>query len=216
MIKKIAFLLIFIGFFPRLGKAEGYKIFPDNCSVPVPNINEWEKSYQSRIEFRLSDTSNVYLGLSVESSFYHNSASGEFVQVFSRHIPFISSKPSNFNERLFSDTMKALYAENKEKEKLNNLNKRSDPFLYVYWRIIKNPRNGNDMLDGDVNIWFLNSNGLCVFIQNEPIKIQFLSESLVDKKSKNVLVGIKYQIKDYYHILKADRREVVNLIKEEK
>lgn len=190
--------------------------FPANCSVPVPDISGWEVTQQSRIEFRLSDWSVAYLGMDVEHRTYRNLNSGEFVEVFSRHIPFIPSRPKQTNERVISDVATTLYVRKDEEDRLGELDEKMDQFLYVYWRVRENPRNGNDMLDGDVNIWFMPFDGSCHFIQNEPVDIQFMTENMGNGKPRNVFVGVQYQIGEIYHILKVDRRNVVNLMEKEK
>ncbi len=215
MRKILAFAFITFCFYPYLARADT-NTFPANCSVPVPDISGWEVTQQSRIAFRLSDQTVAYLGLDVEQRIYRNPDSGESMQVFNRHIPFIPSRPKQTNERLISEVATALYVQKDEEDRLVELHKKIDPFLYVYWRVQKNPRNGNDMLDGDVNIWFMPSSGECHFAQNKPIGIQFMSENIGNGKSHNVFVGVKYQIGGVYHILKVDRRDVANLMEREK
>ncbi|MBI4158477.1 MAG: hypothetical protein HY505_02575 [Candidatus Yanofskybacteria bacterium] len=213
--KTVLLVLIVFCFCPYLARGDT-DIFPASCSVPVPDISGWEVGQTSRIEFRLSDETVAYLGLDVEHRTYRNPDSGEFMKVFSRHIPLIPSRPKQTNERVIADVATELYVQKDEKDRLGELNKKMDSFLYVYWRIQKNSRNGNDMLDGDVDIWFTSFDGSCHFMQNEPIGIQFLSENVGNGKPRNVFVGVKYQVGDVYHILKIDRRDVSDLMEREK
>ena len=217
---KTVLILTVLCFFPYLARADSTSslqadtdIFPANCKNPsVPDISGWEMTQWSRIEFRLSDYTVAYLGLDVEHRTYRNPDSGESMKVFSRHIPFIPSRPKQTNERVIVDVATELYVQKDEEDRLGKLDKKMDPFLYVYWRVRANPRNGNDMLDGDVNIWFMPSDGSCHFFQNELINIQFMTENMGEGKPRNVFVGVQYQIGEAYHILKVDRRDVAHLM----
>ena len=225
-------------FYPYLARADT-KIFPANCeSSPVPDISGWEVDQTSRIEFRLSDETVAYLGVDIEHKTYRDLNSGEFMKVFSRHIPFIPSRPKQTDERVIEDVVTELYVQKDEEDRLGELEGKMDPFLYVYWRVRENPRNGNDILDGDVDIWFMPSDGSCRFFQNEPVDIQFMTESVGNGTPRNVFVGVIYKFeicKDknniddesrgyknknscpedekevFYHILKVDRRDVAYL-----
>lgn len=213
--RKTALAAILIIFLPSLARADT-NTFPANCSVPVPNISDWEAIQQSQIEFRLSNQAVAFLGLVVESKTYRNSHSGEIIKVFSRHIPMIFAEQKQDDERLLEEAVALFYAEKEKNDLLAKLKEKIDPLLYVYWRIRINPRNGNDMLDGDVNIWFMSSDGSCQFSQNKKIGIQFMTENVGNGQSRNVFVGVKYQIDGAYHILKVDRRDVANLMEREK
>jgi len=209
---KTVLILAVLCFYPYLARADT-DIFPANCESPsVPDISNWEVVRQSRIEFRLSDETVAYLGLDIEHEIYRNPDSGEFMKVFSRHIPLILSRPKQTDERVIEDVATALYVQKDEEDRLAELGSKMDPFLYVYWRVQKNSRNENDMLDGDVNIWFMPSDGSCRFFQNEPVDIQFMTENVGNGKPRNVFVGVRYRIGDVYHILKVDRRDVANLM----
>lgn len=202
------------------------KKFPANCeSPPVPDISGWEVTRQSRIEFRISDMATAYLGLDVERKIYHDTDSGEFMEVFSRHIPLIPSRQKIPDNRLVREVVALERVRQEEENRLAELEKETDVFLYIYWRVRTNPNNGNDALDGDVNIWFMPSDGSCRFFQNELVDIQFMTENMGDPeklrngaggKPRNVFVGVKYQISGVYHILKVDRRDVANLMEREK
>lgn len=212
---KTALVVVLIVFLPYLAIADT-NTFPANCSVPVPDISGWETNQQSQIEFRLSNQAIAFLGLVVESKTYRNPHSGETIMVFNRHTPMIFAEQKEENERLLEEAVILFYAEKEKNDLLSKLKERIDPLLYVYWRIQENPRNGNDMLDGDVNIWFMPSDGSCQFSQNKEIGIQFMTENIGNGRSRNVFMGVKYQIDGAYHILEVDRRDVANLMEKEK
>ncbi|OGN03822.1 MAG: hypothetical protein A2655_00995 [Candidatus Yanofskybacteria bacterium RIFCSPHIGHO2_01_FULL_43_42] len=190
-------------------------IFPANCVIPAPDISGWEIVQTSRIEFRISDEAVAYLGLDIEYAEYRNPDDpGEFVRVVSRHIPMIPARPVINNGQLFREVATALYVQKKEQDRLNEIGKKTDSILVVRWRTKKNSRTGKDMKDGNVDIWFLQSSGECLTTQNKRVGVQFMTENVGNGKPHNVFVGIKYQVGDAYHILKVDRRDLVQLMNE--
>jgi len=210
--RKALLALVIFCFCPYLARADT-KIFPANCeNPPVFDISNWETVKTSRVEFRISDQIVAYLGLDVEHRIYRNLDSGESLEVFSRHTPFIPSRSKQMDGQMINEVATMLYVQKDEEDRLGELEGKADPFLYVYWRIQKNSRNGNDMLNGDVNIWFMPSDGSCRFFKNELIKVQFLSEKVGDGQPRNIFVGVRYQIGEAYHLLKVDRRDVEHLM----
>ena len=185
-------------------------VFPANCSSPVPDISGWTIAQTSRIEFRLSDEVVAYLGLAIEYSEYSNpSDPGESILVVSRHVPMVFQKQKPTNDQLFREVATALYTQKEEQDRLAELDKKTDPILYIKWRTKKNPRTMGDKKDGDINIWFLRSTGECGLVQNKRVGVEFLTENVGNGKPRNVFVGVKYQVGDSYHILKVDRNDVV-------
>ncbi|MBI2674547.1 MAG: hypothetical protein HYX22_02320 [Candidatus Yanofskybacteria bacterium] len=188
------------------------KPFPANCSVPIPDMSNWPIIRKTRVEFRISDETPAYLGAAIEYKNYRGSADfGEFIQMFGRHTPFIPQRQKP-DEQSFFQTAAFLYAQQEEETTLRQLDKQIDPILYIRWRVKTDQRVNGDKLDADVDVWFLQSNGRCLFAQNEKISIQLLTESMGDGESRNVFAGVRYKIDDLSHILKADRRDIANLM----
>lgn len=212
--KTVLLTLLISGFYPYLARADT-DIFPNNCSVPAPDITNFEVVSKSRIEFRLSEEVVAYLGLDVEQTKYRDpDDSGRFVQVISRHRPRVFAKPELSSERLFAEVAAAFYADKDEQDLLAALEKELDPLIYIYWRVTKDPRTLKDVKDGDFDIWFLMSDGTCKFFRNEKLRVQFLSENVGNGKPHNVFVGVKYQVGNVYHILKVNRSDVNALTRE--
>ena len=140
--------------------------------------------------------------------------SKEFLRVVSRHIPAIFVRSQFGDKRSFLREAVTRYSQKEEADQLAELSKNLDPFLYVYWRTVKNSETKRKELDGDVNVWLLRANGECLFVQNEKIDIEILSENVGNGQRKNVLAGIKYQIGNFYHLLKIDRDDLIAVIKE--
>lgn len=193
-------------------EVSNFKPFPENCPNPVPSVSGWEVVGKQRIEFRLSDETVAYLGLDIEYFVFRNPDSGESMQVISRHRPRIFARPKLEDNRRFAQVAASLYADKDEQEMFVELEKELDPILYIYWRTGKNQVTGKNAKDGDANIWFMPSDGSCLFTQNKKIGVQFLSENVGNGKLRNIFVGVKYQIGDVYHILKVNRRDVLTLM----
>lgn len=193
-----------------------FKPFPENCPNPTPDVSSWEVVGKSRIEFRLSDEVVAYLGLDIEYTILRNPNSGESMQIISRHRSRMFARQKVEDKHKFAQVAASLYADRDEQEMFAELEKELDPILYIYWRAEKNPVTEENTKDGDTNIWFMPSDGNCLFTQNKKIGVQFLSENVGNGKSRNVFVGVKYQIGDVYHILKVNRRDVLTIMNPKK
>ncbi|MBI4160721.1 MAG: hypothetical protein HY506_02325 [Candidatus Yanofskybacteria bacterium] len=199
---KTTLLVALIVFFcPYLARAD---------TPSVPDISSWVNISTLRIKFRISESAVIYLGL--EASYYNPSNHREFVKVVSRHVPMVFVQPKIQNDRLFSEVSTSLYAGKEQKDRLEQLDKQTDPILYVQWRTANDSLDGRGVREGDVNIWFLRPdepNGVLSFFQNEKVAFQFLTENVGDGVPRNVLAGRKYQVDSIYHILKAERRDLI-------
>lgn len=193
-------------------------IFPANCSDPsVPDVGGWEVVQKSRVEFRISDEAAAYLGLAIEYTDYRNPLNvNEVVKVISSHIPLISERPKQLNERSLFEITATSYIQKEEQDHLDKLEKETDPILYMRWKIKKDSSTGRNMKDGAVDLWLMQPGGKCFSAQNQKVAIQFLTESVGDGKPRNVFVGVKYRIGDIYYILKVDRRDLIKLVEKEK
>lgn len=173
--------------------------FPLNCSIPPPDISGWEVISQSRTEFRISDTAVAYLGLAVEYTDYKDPLTdGEFVRIFSRHIPLILEQ-KDLSDRVILDVATRIYTQKEEQDRLNELGKEADLFLVVRWKTKENSRTGEDNArDGAADVWFLDSNEECLVTQlidpGDKIGIEFLTENVGNGKPRNVFVGVRYSI----------------------
>lgn len=197
----------------RLEVSQSHPLAVSEPNPPIPDVSGWTVVQKPRIKMRISKNVVVYLGLDVE---YRNPAdSKEFTRVISRHTPMIFGEYKQRNARLFREAVAALYTKKEEQDRLSKLDGEVDPVLYIQWRTKTNPRTGKDMQDGDASIWCLDSNGKWLFIQNERLVIQFLSENVGNGKLRNILAGRKYQIGDVSHIFKVDRNDLVRLAEQE-
>lgn len=207
-VKTAILTLVSFLFYPYIARA-------DTC--PIIDVDKWTVNQKTRIEFRTSDEVVAYLGLDIEYVDYSNPNNpAEFARVISRHVPLIFGKQKQANDRLFRDLVTSLYVQKEQEDRLGELDKKTDTIIYVHWKIKEDPVTKKDMHDGNIDVCFLKSNGDWFFIQNKPVSIQFLSERVSNDKSRNVLVGMKYQVDADYQILKINRDDFERLIEESK
>jgi len=173
----------------------------------VPDISTWTKVNTSRIELKISKDFVAYMGLEVEYS--NPSNPKEFIRVISRHIPMVASIHKNPDQRLSNEASVLSYLDKGEQERLTELSKKADPFLYINWHKTENPKTKVDMLDGDVNIWLMSPAGSWVFNQNGKVEVELLTENVGNEKPHIVFSGIKYQVGTVNHILRIDRSDVL-------
>ena len=184
-----------------------YANFSEAQTRLVPDVSGWNITNMSRVELRISDYVSVYIGFETE---YSNPGDPrEFVRVVSRHIslPIIKHKPHN--QRLLSETSTALILQKEEQDLLKERSKQADNILYVHWRTMKDIRTGLDMSEGDVTIWLMMPNGEWAFVQNEKVEVEFLTENIGNGKPHNVFSGRKYRVGNFYHIMRADRKDII-------
>lgn len=202
---RTALLAFVIVFSPYLARAD---------TPPVPDISGWVNISTSRIEVRMSESKIAYLGL--EAVYYNPSNHREFIKVISRHVPIVFVKPKVENNRLFNEVAMSLYANKEEKDRLEELARKTDHILYIHWRIRDDSLDGRGMREGDVDIWLLGPDGVYRFFQNERVAIQFLTENVGNGAQRNVLAGRKYQVSDTYQLLKVARQDLVRVTERKK
>lgn len=211
-----AMLLFFCPYFARADTAPS----PVNIEVPkAPDIEGWRVVTTSRIKLLVSDDIVVYLGLEVE--YNDPNDPDNHVKVIRRHIPLAISRNKKTDSRLLREAAVGLYLQKEENERLKEVTAESDDISYAQWRTMKNPITGlQDKLDGDVNIWFLPANGKWIFVKNESIGREFMTENInsdrPDKKPYNVFSAMGYRVGDAYHIIRVDRSILVFLAAKEK
>lgn len=207
-----AFILTVLIFSPYFAGADTGQLL-SNVNPPIPDFNGWKVVSLSRIELRISDCAVVYLGVEVE---YNNpNDPREFIRVSSRHIPVPISKCKKYNERLLSQTVVTDYNQKEEDDLLGQRSKEIDHFLFLHWRTKKDSRNGRNVLDGDVDIWFMLANGHWLFHKNEEIAVEFLTENIGNGKTRNIFSGMESRIGDAYHLLRVSRNDILRLLEGE-
>lgn len=221
----ISVVFVIFCFYPYLARANTNRLAVSQSNLPVasqpavsvpdpsiPDISGWTVVNISRIELRISDNTVAYIGLEIE---YNNPANPrEFIQVTRRHIPLILSKPKQSNRRLLSEMADVFYNQKEEQDRLNESSDKSDPIVYVRWQTRRNSYTGRDALNGDVDIWFMPPDGNWRFVKNEKKAVEFLTENVGNGKLRNVFSGMKYQVGDVYHMLRAARSDIIRVLEE--
>lgn len=214
-----AFAVIALFFCPYMARADTVLVQSDSEVPPIPDIGGWKVVNTSRIALIISDATSAYIGFETE---YNNpNDTDESVKIIRRHIPLVISKNKKINGRLLREVMAMLYIKEEEDDRLRKVSSESDPILYIRWRTAKNPLTGRqDKLDGDVSVWFMPADGKWIFVKNEPINTEFMTENInsnkPDKKPYNIFSGMKYQVGDAYHIIRLDRNILTALTREGK
>lgn len=182
--------------------------YPVQASDEPPNFRDWTVKNISRIELRISDRAVAYLGFETEYSNPNDPT--EFAEVIDRHIPLIVAK-KKYNQRQFVAASISSYVDKEEQDRLRELSKMSDTFIVMRWKVKKDPRTGNDLLDGNMNIWFMPANGKWFFVENGQVSVEFLTENIGNGKSGNVFSGMRFKLFNNYHLLKVDRSDIMVL-----
>ena len=213
------FAVIAMFFCPYMARADTALIqSAPEISLP-PNVDGWNVINMSRIALIISDTAVAYIGFETE---YNNPNDlSESVKVIRRHIPLIISKNKKVDSRVLSETIITLFIKGEEDQRLKKISSEADAILYIHWRTARNPLTGRqNKLDGDINIWFLPADGNWIFVKNQSVKTEFMTENInsdkPDKKPYNIFSGMKYQVGDAYHIVRLDRSILVALADEGK
>lgn len=207
----IALTVVVVSLFcPYFARADTAQL-ATNSNPPTPNISDWPVFNMSRTALNVSDMTVAYLGLEIT---YRNPVNfNEFVKVTYRHISLIISKQHKPNARLLSEMVTVFYNQKEERDRFLEISNRSDPIIYTQWRTKKNLTTGYDMLDGDFGVWFLSPKGDWVFVKNQEVEIEFMTENVGNGKPHNVFSGMKYQVGDLYHIIRVDRNDLLKLFK---
>ncbi len=180
----------------------------------TPDISGWVIFNVSRTALNISDLTVAYLGLEVT---YINPVNPrEFIRVTYRHIPLVISKQNKPNVRLLAEMATVFYTKKEEQDRLLEISKKSDPLIYTRWQTKDNPRTGQDMLDGDFDVWFLSPRGDWKFFKNQEVETEFMTENVGNGKPHNVFSGMKYQVGDIYHIVRIDRNDLLKLFQGDK
>ncbi|PIR42082.1 MAG: hypothetical protein COV30_00315 [Candidatus Yanofskybacteria bacterium CG10_big_fil_rev_8_21_14_0_10_37_15] len=182
--------------------------------VNIPDIKEFNPVLSKELEFRIDDYKTGFVGKVIDYQNPNNSS--EFVRVYYRQVAIVSERAriKSSKETTSLNFSNLNYHQKQEKEALNRVQELIDPFAYVQWKIVRDPRTGQYIRDGFFRAWLLNQNGEWIFESDKNITSVSVSEPFIDKLSKQVLVGIKFSLGDSVHIVRIDQDDI--LVQEEK
>lgn len=208
--KKILIPVFLAGIFcPSLIKA--------NMDPPLPDISKWIFVNSSPISLRITDRAVVYLG--IEKEYKNPNDTNEYIKVVGRHISLPILEKKTYDQESLRESGSALIIQKEEKDLLDKYSQETDPFIYLKWRIVKDSRTGLNILDpnSDVEIWFMPAegpkfDGSLYFFKNEKIAVEFLTENIRNQESRNIFSGIESRIGDKYHIMRAGRNNIIELL----
>lgn len=198
MFLKPILVLLFVLFFSSFTRAQDLP--------PPPDVDGWIME-KNAIDVKISDEVGVYIGF--ELKYQNPSDPQEFVMVIMRSIPAIVIRGRVTDTRSFMQTFVENYANKDETDLLKVLyEERSDPIIYIKWRVKEDPRTGNMVQDGDATVWLETNAGERLTSAGEKVSVEFVTELIINGEEKNISVGRKYSLKNGSHILKIDRSDL--------
>lgn len=198
MFLKPILVLLFVLLFSSFARAQDLP--------PPPDVAGWIME-KNAIDVKISDEITVYIGF--ELKYQNPTDPQEFVMVIMRSIPAIVVRSQVTNDRSFIQTFVENYANKDEKDLLKILyEERSDPVIYIKWRVKDDPRTGKVVQDGDATVWLETNAGERLTSTGEKVSVEFMTELIVNGEEKNISVGRKYSLKNGSQILKIDRGDL--------
>lgn len=177
------------------------------ATPPPPDITGWKIENRDIIHVQTFGDVTTYLGFRIS---YQNPENGnEHVRVYRQCLPKSIIRIKSRGSRDFKDAGSILFKKEEKKDFLTEMLVKSDPFIYEKWQTAKDPRTGQNMPAGAVEIWLLNQNGEWVFATEQKITCESAGESLENQKA---IVGQKYSLGGDYHILSISRNDLEQLI----
>ncbi len=189
--------------------------------ISPPDIKDFTPVLSKELEFRIDDYKTAFVGRVVD---YQNpNDPNEFVQVYYRQAAIVSERAREKNavetDSRDGNLSNLNYHHQQEAEILNRVQRATDAFAYVRWRIIYDPRIGQDIKTGFFQIWLLDSSGVWTY-HTQPADEKsafahspFSEPSKVDPK-KRINVGILFSLADAILIVRIDQDDVQALVKE--
>jgi hypothetical protein len=162
-----------------------------------PDVSKWNLFSKSSISVIVSDKIKYYLGMDL---IYQNPDNlNEFVRQIRVITPFVVVKSKKELDKNFIDMMTTYVTDGTQRELMKSYEVKSDPILFIHWKVADDIERGTKKLDGKDEVWFWNSFGEWVYAQDAKIKFTSTSEIFKETGSEPVIVGIKYSLnlRDY-------------------
>ena len=181
-----------------------------------PDVKDFTPVLSKELEFRIDDCKTAFVGRMVV---YRNPDDPyEFVKVYYRQVAIVSERAceNNSTEKGNLDRISSNlnYHQKEEADILDRVQKATDAFAYVQWRITKDLRTGQDIQDGSFQSWLLEQNGNWTFSNSYNLDTSPFSELSKGNPKKITMVGIRFSLAGGVHIVRVDQDEIQNLKKE--
>lgn len=177
-----------------------------------PSIEEW--SAVTKFHYEIKNYIESPAGKLITSSYvgsanmYRNSQNPqELLMVIVKYSAFTIIPKPIINELRSPGNIVANYNQSKKQEEFEKRLASADPIAFIKWSESKDPRTGEQMLNGQIENWLLTQNGEWVFeLSNSPaIKVELISEPDVKSFNDSKLVGFKIYLNNHYHILRIEQ-----------
>jgi hypothetical protein len=184
--------------------------------IDPPDVKNFNVVLSTELKFQVDDYKTGLVGRVVV---YQNpDDSGEFVKVYYRQVAIVSERAQSQSitgaGSIDANLSNLKYHSQEEKETLARVQKATDAFAYVQWRVVRDLRTGQDIRDGPLRSWLLESNGNWTFSNAYGLVTSPFSESSKDNPNKRIIVGIRFSLVGGVHIVRVDQDDISVLIKE--
>ena len=181
-----------------------------------PDVKDFKSVLSKELEFRTDDYKIGFVGQVIV---YQNpNDPNEFVRVYYRQVALVSERAkekdtSEVNGR-DGNSSDINYHKKQEAEALIRVQQAVDAFAYVQWRTVRDPRTGQDIQTGPMQIWLLDQNGAYAYYsqpedaEENALKYSPFSESSEADPDKSVMVGLKFTLGDAVHIVRVDQDDI--------
>ena len=175
-----------------------------------PDIKNFTPVLSKELEFRINDYKTAFVGRVVD---YQNPADpNEFVRVYYRQVALVSARAKENKTAGASGSIGTLsnlnYHRNQETKALGKAQQVTDAFAYVQWRIVRDPRTGQDIMTGFLRSWLLGQNGDWTFGSGYNLLTSPFSEPSKADPKKRIIVGIQFTLVGGVHIVRIDQDDV--------
>ena len=185
-----------------------FGVFGANAETPpLPDINGWKIENQDKIHVKTFSDITTYLGFI--TTYQNPQNSNEYMRVYARCLPKTIIREKSKGSQDFKDAGSILFKKREKKDFLTELFGKSDIFIYEKWQTEKDLRTGLDMPPHSVEVWFLRQNGEWIFIADQKIIRESISEALEDQTA---ITGQKYSLGAAYHILSISRNDLEQIL----
>lgn len=170
--------------------------------IRPPNVDDWRVVNVSVLDVRLSDLTVVYLGFQVQ--FQNPVETDEFILVTNRFRPLIFAKSDPRDDRKFQKAIVNFYTQKERQDILEKRYQEADAIIYQRWRVTVDQSTNQLVKNGDVDVWFLTSDGNWKLIKNEKVDIEPVSILRSKDFKQGILAGIRYSVGDSFQIIRAE------------
>ncbi|MDO8496470.1 MAG: hypothetical protein Q7S43_03375, partial [bacterium] len=183
-----------------------------------PDVKGFTPILSKELEFRIDDYKTAFVGRAIV---YQNPNDlNEFVRVYYRQVAITSERAKENDTKgaggIDRNSSNLNYHQKQETEALNRVQRSTDAFAYVQWRIVRDLRTGQDIRADFLRSWLLDQNGNWALTYGSDYNLlisPFSEPSKVDPK-KRIIVGIQFSLSGGVHIVRIDQDDILAPVEE--